>query len=516
MERIHTLTSARTHSKQPAHLVASEDEPRYMAAYTVPTVSFAGSCRLSGGRTLHSSILSANLSIGCGPVFSDVGASNLAVVVTYSAGSVAGLQQKAQAPSRSSALYALGAMLFDERAALGRTRAVLVGKGSHCASSSAVQTLGRWVSNGKAHCIEGPNVGARESHTIWAFCHDFYYHLPRAVLFVQDDPAVFAVRRDLATRSDVYAALEASYEQRRRQAAAAAAAAAAAVDVLAPATLPPSGKVHARQQHIHRASRHSATAVAASAASLPPWVPAPCACNHVREKFGAESYGGFRPMAWWLRSFIAEYANGSVPLPSSIVWPTQAQFVMPRVAIKGRSRAFYRWNARLTEPPAPLKRNVPPPKNCERGALCHTKASKWANFGPMVVDLGAAPPRGAGFADVRPGINGMDAAQLYERTWFQVFDPAFAEATPAHLECFDADAIRRTPMRCAGAACPYKPPSGAADAGGCSSVDSPYVKDRERRCLGPGCWVGAEEGSGAWDTFKLPNAARRRRRRRRA
>ena len=97
-------------------------------------------------------------------------------------------------------------------------------------------------------------------------------------------------------------------------------------------------------------------------------------------------YGGYRPMHWWLRSFIALYVNGSQPLPTRIGWPGAAQFALPRSAILGRSRQFHMLNMRLTEAAAPLKPNVA--RRAGESADYLTKRAKWANFGPMVVDLG--------------------------------------------------------------------------------------------------------------------------------
>ena len=159
-------------------------------------------------------------------------------------------------------------------------------------------------------------------------------------------------------------------------------------------------------------------------------------------------------MHWWMKTFLLPYANESRPIPTRIAWPATAQFALPRTAVLGRSQAFLHYNLRLTEVPAPLKANVPRLPNANNAS--HLRNAKWANFGPMVVDLGHAPPRGGGYADVRPGINGMDAAQLYERSWFQVFDPALPEATPMHPECYEA--LEASPIRCAGGACPYIPP----------------------------------------------------------
>lgn len=428
----------------------------------------ATSCPLSGGRTLRSALLNARHgSDDCArPVFHDVASANLGVVVTFSAGSLA-------AQRGFNELRALQTMLI---AHAGVARAVLVGKGSRCFSTSK-SPLHDWALQGKAHCIQGPNVGAREAHTIWAFMHDFYHHLPRVSLFVQDDPSLFHIRKELvAVRLSSMSwakALEDSF-----------------------------------------AARAQLKGAPSSSSS---WVPTACACSPVREAFSAASYGGYRPMHWWMRSFLLPYANSSLaPLPDRIAWPSTAQFALPRSAIRARSRAFIHLNVRLTEVPAPLKSNVP--RRQAEGEELHKRTAKWANFGPAVIDLGDAPPRGRGYADVRPWINGMDFAQLYERSWFQAFDPATPEALPPFLECYSPAAIAKSPIRCAGAACPYRNPAAATNpAGGCAASDAagrtqppkdwPYALSPERRCLGAGCLVGREEGSGAW-------AMTRRRRRR--
>ena len=383
------------------------------------------------------------------PVFQDIGSAGLAVVVTFSAGSLAARQGWKE-------LHALGTTI--ERHGGGTSRAILAGKGTRCTTTTPLHS---WYTTGKAHCIEGPNVGARESHSIWSFCHDFYQHLPRVMLFVQDDPSIFAIRRELTVRgvSGWAEALEASFAARSRRV----------------------------------------------ADFREPWVPAACACNPVREGFTAATYGGYRPLHWWMRTFLAPFANGSNPLPDRIAWPTTAQFALSRKAVLLRSRRFLRYQVRLSEVPAPLKALVP--RLPQMSDSIHLRNAKWANFGPLVVDLGDAPARGAGHADVRPGINGMDAAQLYERSWFQAFDPALPEVSaPPHPECFDS--LAASPMRCAGAACPYQAPGAPFASGGCAATDRsgrtkappkwPYALQPERRCLGTGCLVGPEPVSSAW------------------
>ena len=101
--------------------------------------------------------------------------------------------------------------------------------------------------------------------------------------------------------------------------------------------------------------------------------------------------------------------------------------------------------------------------------------------------------------------------QLYERSWFQAFDPATPEALPPFLECYAAAAIAKSPIRCVGAACPYHNPAASLPTGGCAASDAagrtqapndwPYALSPERRCLGAGCLVGSEVGSGAWATM---------------
>jgi hypothetical protein len=479
------------------------------------------------------------------PVLRDIASSSLTLVVTYSTGSQASSAAVGGARSHGSLRTLFGMVV-----APGRARALLVGKGSRC-SSALVRSLGRYTTAGQAHCIEGPNVGAREAHTVWAFCHDFYEHLPRAVLFVQDDPNVHAINRDLFRSGGWLAALEESFARRAAR-----------------AHHHTHGGGGGRKPLLtHRWSATSAaptrgpttaatTAVAGTGIGIGTgaWMPTPCACSATREKFDEGSYGGYRPIHWWLRTFLSPYTNGSAPLPREICWPTAAQFALPRSAIRGRSRAFVALNLALTEVPAPLKVRVAP-REGEREEL-HKRRAKWANFGPAVVDLGAAPLRGKGYADVRPVINGMDFAQLYERTWFQAFDPALKEAQPAHLACFEPSAIRLSPMRCARDACPYRPPGARMSAGGCAATDalglttpptdwafgppqgvggasskgtpqgvggasskgtlrallrrgatsggggaahSAAVRGaQERRCLAAGCLVGVERGGGAW------------------
>jgi hypothetical protein len=258
---------------------------------------------------------------------------------------------------------------------------------------------------------------------------------------------------------------------------------------------------------------HSFARRASEAPSASVWVPEPCACSLIRETLSLRDYGGYRPLHWWLRSFLAQFANASSALPTTLLWPAMAQFMLPRAAIRFRSREFLLLNARLTEVPAPLKANVRrAPATSDAN---HQRSAKWANFGPMVVDLGPAPPPTVHAADKRAGINGMDFAQLYERAWFAAFDPALPEARPAHVHCFERAAIELSPMRCAAPACPYTPLPG-----GCAATDrigrtsppsgwrfTPGDAPPTRRCLGGDCITSADEGSAAWATSDAQTAA---------
>ena len=71
-------------------------------------------------------------------------------------------------------------------------RALVDAKGSRCARMPP--PLATWAATGRLHCLQGPNRAARESHTVLRFCHAFYHHLPRAVVFLQDDPDMQALQ----------------------------------------------------------------------------------------------------------------------------------------------------------------------------------------------------------------------------------------------------------------------------------------------------------------------------------
>lgn len=177
--------------------------------------------------------------------------------------------------------------------------------------------------------------------------------------------------------------------------------------------------------------------------------------------------------------------------------------------------------------------------------------SRWANFGPALVDLG---PVQSEAGDRRPVIRGMELAHLLERTvrfgrciacrscakkssfanlyidksylagavqWFRVFDPALPEITPSYPECFSQAAISMSPMRCDARTCPYydaaKP---EATRGGCTSTDRsgksqpppdwrflPSSPKQLPRCLAPGCELFEKAGASVVETERLMRLA---------
>ena len=421
------------------------------------------SCSMSGGRRMHSQLAAPSKATATEclePVLKDVASAHLALVVTWSAVGAA-----AQNGHRE--LDAI-AMMLQRRSSTIRVRAVLAGKGSRCSSAGGMP-LPRWAAKGWAHCIEGPNVGAREAHTIWSFCDDFYHHLPRTVLFVQDDPQLATLLRDLQ-HGDWTTRLAESYAKRAAEAAS-----------------------------------------AADPRALEPWLPDSCACAPVREAFDPRVHGYYRPMLWWMRTFLLPFANRSALLPTRLVWPATAQFAMPRAAISARSREFYDLHARLTEVPAPLKRNVA--RNPRASEAEHSTVAAAANAGPIVVDLGSDPPAGSGYADAHRVATGYDLAHTFERSWFAAFDPAFPEGRPAQPRCFEPDAIAQGPMRCTAAvSCPSSEAADGRHDGGCATTDQlgltaapPGWRYASERCLSAphrmrsdGCIVKPHRKSAAW------------------
>lgn len=74
-------------------------------------------------------------------------------------------------------------------------RVLVDAKGSSC--DQLPKSLMAWAqATQRVHCIEGPNMGAREAHTVFRFCTIFYNHLPRrAVIFMQDDPELGLLKK---------------------------------------------------------------------------------------------------------------------------------------------------------------------------------------------------------------------------------------------------------------------------------------------------------------------------------
>jgi hypothetical protein len=210
-----------------------------------------GSCPVSGGRTLWSSLASRSTdplartpgSKRCWlPVHADVAASIITLVVTFSSGG--------KAMSSGGGLGQLNRLASDLAALPGADsaiRAVLVGKGTPCDEKR--MPLKAWARAGRAHCFAGPNVGTREMHSIWAFALDFYHHLPRIAVFTQDDPIAGPSRELLRLAREP-----------------AAWAAALAAD------------------YARRAARRGADGAAADL-----WRPEPCACHAVTESIFTES-----------------------------------------------------------------------------------------------------------------------------------------------------------------------------------------------------------------------------------
>jgi hypothetical protein len=324
------------------------------------------------------------------------------------------------------------------------------------------------VATGRGACVDGPNIGAREAHTVLRFAQEFYAHLPAAIVFTQDDPEVDLLLRTPPVGSAAWLTqLRNTFASRRR------AAAAGLVDP------------------------HNETS---------PWILGPCPCSvDVERGFTQAKYGVYRPMHWWLRTFLAPFApdtnvseaaavaaagsantfatafaaasaaasvasgatasatGGSPPpsfpvslpaaFPRRIGWPRHAQFAVPAEAIRLRSLRWWELNADLTSLPSPLKHLLPRRAgDSERESF---RRAKWANFGPYAVDLGPLPPAWMRAPDNRIGANGMDLAMAYERLWFRIFDPALAEALPPFPRCFAPDALAHGPVRCGGASCPF-------------------------------------------------------------
>ena len=443
----------------------------------------------------HVSLTHDNSTVRCWrAVLDDVAKSSLVWVVTWSAGGRgASFAWRGATATQTGGLQAIAAALLRQPTA----RLLLDAKGTGCLTLPAA--LAVWARTGRMHCIAGPNMAAREAHTILRFCLEFYDHLPRAVLFTQDDPT-----------NDIGEGVLLSH---------------VAADV--------AGWVH-RIESDFLARAHDPHANLSGA----PWAPGEsspgewqrrvCGSRVQREALVPWRYGYWRSMHWWLRTFLRRFGRGGAPLPERLLWPHHAQFAVAGAAIRRRSRAFWRRNLALASMPSPLKpaRRRQPGEACamHRGGRCHMtvaeRRDKWRNFGPWVVDLGprAVAQRMKAADGLVVGLHGLDLASLYERLWFLIFDPQLDEAPrPPHPECFTVGALAASPVRCADGTCAESAPGYD---GGCAATDA--IADRTRpppdwrfatgrsRCLEPGCWaigaraLGAPSSSGASNASEAP------------
>ena len=432
-------------------------------------------CALEGGLTLfHHDVRSREGDCWQRP-FEYVQSKAVAFVVTWSAGSAS-----AEKGKDYSGLVQLARFHRDVRVAL-----VAYGKGSPC--DALPSPLRAWD---RALCITGHNVGARESHSILHFCTAFYDHLPTAVLFLQDDPRVDSLRGLVHDEAmDGWAR-------------------ALTADALARQAL--GGRPDGPPQPQALSQPWTPTPCEWVGGVCRPWVhadhptgslqdvPPPIAATlggpiTKEATFTEVQYGGYRPMAWLMRTFFADFAN-MTRLPSTIEWPVGAQFAVARPAVRSRPPAFWHALLALASPRAPLKCAVARRPNATDKE--HARSAKWANFGPIVVDLGPLKSGTPVPADNRPGMNGMDFAQMCERLWFRIFDPALKVVAPPFPECYTAEALELGPVRCGTGQCPADFASRRPYPGGCELTDRlglstpppdwKYARG-ENRCLAEGC-----------------------------
>lgn len=322
-------------------------------------------------------------------VLEDIARSDVTYVVTWSGGS-----RGATAGFTGGAFSGLRQLRRLDSEAV---RVLIDAKGSDCDLIPA--PLRSWGEHtGRVHCVEGPNRGAREAHTVLRFCHDFYSHLPRrAVVFLQDDPEMKLMRAAGVGTDRFLNQLEQTYAAR------------AGVRVGAA----DAGSTDSRPD--------------VSANSPRPWELSPCPCTIDHEGPVTEArYGHYRTVTWWARTFLAPFArNGTAPpvrpqVPRRLAWPRHAQFAVPRAAILGRSRAWLGLQLGLTSLPSPHKSRSPR-RSAEASRECtlrrvrkgvetcvmtrRERQTKWANFGAYVVDLGPLPT--GPHADRRVALHGM-------------------------------------------------------------------------------------------------------------
>ena len=281
------------------------------------------SCPLAGGLTLHHSLPSTSTETCQRAALEFVASKVAAFVITFSVGS-----NQATSGQRSQGLERLSRYMGKD------VVAVAYGKGSSC--DLMPRSLRSWAQSGSALCITGANVGAREAHSVLHFCAYFYEHLPRAVTFMQDDP--FAVELGGGSLLEWAQALKADAAARL---AGGGGGGASGKRALGAAGRPHQTGAAARAGGVRAAlggggGGGGGGGPPGGGALAAPWAPTPCGCRAVREGFFSEDkYGGYRPIAWLLRTFFDAFRNASA-LPPQIVWPAGAQFSAARLAVRSK------------------------------------------------------------------------------------------------------------------------------------------------------------------------------------
>ena len=452
-------------------------------------------------------------------ILEDIAASSLTFVISWSTSS------RASASGYKGAEFNGLAALAREYSQEPTVRALIDAKGASC--SSLPPQLSGWWQTGRLHCVHGPNRAAREAHTVLRFAEELYDHLPAVVVFLQDDPDSAVLRSAGVGTAEWLEAMRHSHVARLGG---------------ARAEVPHrSRRTNQKMQKLFNSSRDSAGRI-----WLPSelWTLQPCPCWVEVERVAPEvyarscrqgdcqgfaraeagltprNYGQWRTVRWWLRTFVDSRAllrrdtavRGALvevqESLASLVWPQHAQFAVTREAIRMRSRGWWAMNRALAAPAAPLKesrarepgeeqRSCSAWKERKTGWVClqtaREKTSKWANFGPFTVDLGAVPAKSEVAADRREAAHGMDIAQMFERLWFVIFDPLVAERWPSqHPECYTDEALAEGPVRC-GEACPHAPsPPGCALSDRLRASRPPIdwrFGPGRRHCLADGCLV---------------------------
>ena len=409
-------------------------------------------------------------------VLGDIANATLAFVMTWSLSSVGAHANYTFAAKADNGIWEL----YRRYASAQDVRLIVDAKGAPCHMMPAV--FGHWLSTGRLHCFQGPNRASREAHTILNFVLKFYDHLPRVTVFLQDDPDVVALAQVGVGSTSWLQSLE-----------------------------------NAHNLRAHEAFRNNTEAA--------PHVLRPCPCWVHHEgrapdvSITERDYGHFRSVSWWLRTFMGPTAERRASLPTRLSWPGHSQFAVTRAAVRSRSRSFWAANealASLTSPSKyimasqwdelPTSQRGTSPYTQSDGDWCtlwrrdrlgvqycaqwlRQRHAKWANFGPVVVDLGDVPPKKQGpWADKRRGMHGMDVANMFERLWFVIFDPLWPErATLPYAKCFTAEALSESPVRCGEACARYV--EGGKSWGGCA------LSDRLRQSKPPPQWRYAAKKS---------------------